>query len=412
MIYNYEGIDSKNRHVFGSIEATNEKEAMSRVQRQGVVIIELASASFMSRIKKALSMQSKVYLSEKETLGFLKELKSVLKTGLSAIDAMEYMAKNTEDGKKFAKVAILAAQGMHTGDSLSDSLRMAGLSAKYCDVLSVGEKAGNIDVALEAEIDQIELSIKIKKGYSTVYVAPAVSATFMLLATIGAIIYLIPMQEKIIYSLVSDKSEIPIWSTVAFWIGDYGVQIIIGFFITLISYFIIKAILTRVFESVALFFDAMALRIPVFGTFYRNAEHSRVCSMLMLSMASGGRQDEVLALIKNQSKSEFFRRKLTKAHMLVSREGYLMSDAFLEVSFNGLIVAFIKRGERADRDVAVSLMKELGDEFSDKSIYNLEILKGASEMINMMLLTILSAPVLLISVAPAIDQVTLMMNRF
>lgn len=410
-VFHYEGIDSSENLIAGTIEAESQYDAIQRLNTRGITATEIEPENGWMKFKKRLEF-SKSALSKRETWEFFKEFLSVIKTGLSPLEAFEYMSQNSEDNPKFAKLSLDAYQAINYGAELTEALMQCGIERKYCDVIKVGSSSGNLAIALESEIEQIELEIKIAKGFNSIYAAPAVTAFFMLIVTIGAIIWLVPMQEKLIYSLATNEEDIPLMSSMAFLIGDYGIQAIIGFILFVILFIAGKRFLTMTSHRAALFFDEKALKIPVFGSFYRNREFAKTCSMFMLALATGDKQADVIRLIMDQTNSVSYKERLKRAYQLVEHEGYLISDALNEIGFNGLITAFMRRGERTDRHEAVEMMKSLSKEFSEKSLYNMDVLKGASEMINMIMLGILSMPVLIISVGPSIDQITLAMSRF
>lgn len=406
MQFKYKGVvDKTDQFIEGGLRADSEEEVYEFLERIGVTPYKI------SRVYIDFGKFDGNFTS-REAMEFLREILSLLKSGLSPLEAIEYMASTTVDNKKFKQVGFEAYNVMKNGGTIVEGLRTGGFPKQYSDLLSIGEKTGAIKESVEIEIKQIELAQKIKKGFNSIFVAPAVSGAFMLIATIAVIIWLAPMQKKIIYQLVNSPSEVPPISASAFWISDYGIQIIVGFVVLLILFFILKAVLSRIFTSVAMFFDLLSLSIPVFGSFYKNSEYAKISYALTLSMGSGGRQSTVLSVMKDNTSSIFFKEKLEKAYYLVENEGLLISDAFDEIGINKLLALTMRRGEMLDKKTAMELMSELGDEFSTKSLYNMEILKGASEMTNMMMLSILSIPVLMISVAPSIDQVTLMMNKF
>ncbi|WP_127471942.1 type II secretion system F family protein [Thiomicrorhabdus aquaedulcis] len=405
MIYKYEGFDASNRYIEGRMESSSEEDLSASLKKIGISLVEAKKIYFSSA-------GLKTRLSPNETIDLFKEILSLLKSGLKPLEAMEYISSYSMDSKKIRKIGYDAYTAMKNGSTMALALKEAGLPKKYFDVISVGELTGNIMTAFTIEIEQIELQLKIRKGFNTIYIAPAVSGVFMIIATIATIIFLAPMQRKIIDALVSDPSEIPPFSTAAFWIADYGIQSIIGFFVFLFGFFFIRKLLRSISEPIDVFFDLVSLSTPVFGVFYRNAEYAKISSILVLAMGSGNKQSTVMEIIKEQVSSPFFKKKLKEVYLMVKKEGYLVSDALARVEMNQLLVITLKRGEMMDRKEAASIVSDLSKEFEKKSLYNMEILKGASEMINMILLSVLSIPVLLISVAPAIDQVTLMMNRF
>lgn len=411
MEFIYEGVNNSSKIIEGEVIANSEEEAIIKITDKGLNVVSIQKKSLWQSFNSSLK-KSSIKIEGQEVGNFFNELASILKSGLTPLEAAEYMALSSEDSAKFQRIGHLAFNAMKDGATFSEGLRQAGISSKYCDVIAVGEKSGDIITALDSEVSQIELDEETKKGFRTIYVAPAVSGFFMLAATIASIIWLVPLQEKIIYSLATSKEEVPPISAAAFWIGDYGIQIIIGSVLFIILFLVFKSIGKKMSETIETFFDVMAMKIPVFGSFYRNSEYARISSMLMLSLSSGTQQEEVISLIKNQTNSIILRKKLNLAYKMIKDEGYLISQAFEEIEMNGLIIAHVKRGERAERDKAVEMMKELTFEFSKKTLYNMKILTGASEMINMIMLSILSIPILMISVAPSIDQVTLMMNRF
>lgn len=408
MIFLYEGLDQNSKLVYGVIDASSEQSALIRLQDKGYRISEIKPESFWSKFKKSLSSGQ---LTEEQSVQFFKEFLSILKAGLKPIESMEYMAGNNEEEKRFRYIAEQAYELMSEGDALPDALRQAGMKSEYCDVLSVGDRTGHVQEALASLIDQLELKIETNKGFKSIYVGPVLSIIVILLFTIGSILFLVPIQRDMIMQFVgSDESRIPLMSSISFWLGDYGIQSIVGFVLLLFVFIFFKRFGSAHYPSVAFFFDKLALKMPVFGGFYRNSEYSRICSMLMLAMSFGGRTDEVVSLIKDQSSSVTLQKRMQEVYIMVKEEGYMLSQALEEVHFNGIIVSTLKRGERSGTHESIDLMRGLSKEFSAKTLHNLEMLKSASDMINMIVLAVLSIPVLIITIAPTVDQVTLMLE--
>lgn len=411
MRFYFKAVNKKKSEIEGDITAKNESEAIKLLKNKGLTVLSIKQDSFWFQLIRFFSKNT-YGLSDQEVSFYFKEIVSVLSTGMSELESIEYLAMNSEENKKFKLLSVVIESRMRNGESMSKAMNASGILKKYTDVVSIGESTGETKVALLSVVEQIELSKKIQKGFNTIYIAPAVSGSIMLLATVAAIIWLVPMQEKIIYTLAPTGVEIPIMSRIAFAIGDYGIQVIVGFVVSIILFFLFKKIGSLVSERIAMFFDVTSLKIPIFGVFYRSVEYARICSMLMLAMSSGNKQEEVLRLIKNQVGSISLKKKIEASHEMVLNQGYLISQALEESGFNGIVVNFVRRGERLDKKSSAKLMSELTKDFSEKALHNMEILKGASEMINMILLTILSGPILMISVAPAVDQITLTMSRF
>jgi len=408
VLFLFEGLDDKNRPIEGEFTALTEREALRKLQRRGYSVTKIYADTPWHRFVRNLSTNE---ASDKETGQFLKELISVIRIGLTPLETMDYIATNADGNKKFRQIALKSAQLMQDGELLSSALNEAGIKKVYCDVIAVGESTGNIVMALASIISQIELKLETKKGLMSIYIMPMVMVTFILLVTIVAIIYMIPIQRKVIGSLVKNPDEIPTLTSIAFWIGDYGIPIMVGLFVFILVVIFSVKYTRKAWHKFDVLIDNISLNIPVFGSFYRNAELSRVCSLLMLAMSSGGKkQSEVLNLIRNQASSVYFKDKLELSYSLVHRDGYLMSKALELVNFNGLIVNYVRRGETSSTERGAEMMGELSKEFSNKTIYTMELLKGVSEVINMFILTIAATPAMFVMLAPQIDQITLTVN--
>lgn len=414
MIFNYRALDKRGRLVEGKTEAVSRREAENKLSSLSLRVVEIkqpgAFEVWIKGVKASLGMKD-LELDQKGQIEFYKEIQSLLKVGLSPLEAVSYMASPTAEDKNQKLAAQSVLQRMQEGESFSSAIKMAGFPDSTGESLWVGEATGSLLKALEAVIRQEQLNKDVSSGILSVYLGPAISGAVMLAAFVATVIFMVPIQIQVIDSLVTNPSEYPPMSAAVFWMGNWGIPLVGGIFgLLFLSIIVMKTILYSV-PSFRLKWDVFKMSFPLFGGFYKYQEYARVTNLLGIALGKTSKQSMVTEMLKNQVNSPAMKDKMKKIHMLVEDKGYTLSQAMQEAEFNSLIATFVKRGEQSGRKDVANILDDITRHFEYKTKHHLEVLKGISEMGNMLLLLILAAPVLLISVGPSLDQVTLMMNK-
>jgi len=414
MIFNYRALDEKGRLVEGRTEAKTAKEAEGKLFDLSLKVLELKQPNIFERWGKGLKVALGVKDLELDRRGqveFYKEIVSLLGVGLSPMECISYMASPSSEDKKQKLTAQAILQYMHEGETFSSSLKMAGFPESVVESLVVGEATGSLIPALDAIIRQEQLTKDVISGLLSIYVGPAISGGVMLAAFVGVVVYMVPIQMQVIDSFVSSPDEYPPMSATVAMLGKWGIPMVVGFFsLIFLVWLFIQATLYAV-PSFRLKWDSFKMSFPLFGGFYRYQEYARITNMLGIALGKASRQSMVTNMLKNQVKSPVMKRKMEKIHYLVDEKGYTLSQGMHEAGFNSLITTFVKRGEQSGRKEAAGVLQDITQHFEHKTRYHLEMLKSLSEMFNMLILVVMAMPVLLISVGPSLDQVSLMMSR-
>lgn len=414
MIYSYKALDEKGRLIEGETDAANESIVRKRLLNQNFTVIEVAGQGvvelFISTLKQSFG-SSKSSVTKRERMEFYKEASTLLKIGLPIGDVIIQMSSVDTEDQGVRRVAQRVRQKLDEGERLSIAMRFSGFPVSVTETISVGEATGTLKKAFEAVIRQDELSTKIKKELWGIYLAPILSGTFMLMAFIGSILFMIPVQKQVIKNLESDPELYPPLSKITFWLGDYGIlSIEILAAVVLILVVAIK-IASAVSWRFNLFYDNKKMSIPFFGSFYRFQEYARICNLLSATVGSVKTPSLVTGLLRKQVSSPYLKDMMERMHTLVDKKGMRLSQAMSEVGFNSLITRFISRGEKSGSRDSAEILDDITRHYEEKTMNNLAVLKGLSDVSNMIILIVLSTPVLIIAVGPSIDQVTLMMNR-
>lgn len=414
MIYNYRALDKKGRLVEGKTESYSERDAHEKLRAMGLNVVEIKRPghfeTWVKGIKASLGVKD-LGLNKSGQIEFYKEIQSLLKVGLSTLEAIQYMSSPASEdlNQKLAAQSVL--QRMQEGETFSSSIKLAGFPDTASEAFWVGEATGSLPKAIDAIIRQEQLNKQISEGILGIYLAPLLTGSLMILVFVATVIYMVPIQLQVINSLVNSPDEYPPMSEAVFWMGQWGIPLvgaIIG------SGFLLFVILKTVLFSVPklkLKWDYFKMGFPVFGGFYKFQEYARVTNLLGIALGKTKKQSIVTDMLKNQVKSPAMKDKMGKIHSLVDDKGYTLSQAMNEVEFNQLISTFVKRGEQSGRGEVSAILEDITRHFEYKSLHNLEVLKGMSEVTNMLILVVLSSPVLLISVGPSLDQVQLMMSK-
>lgn len=150
MKYEYTAFDGAGVRASGVIEAPSVEEAVDKLSRKGLFILEIAQAKAGSTPQSSRRRGMKARQSPKQIALFARELSVLITTGTPIAEAIESLEKQA-DNEAWRGVITSVKRGLEEGDSLSSSLerRSDVFDAVFVSLVSAGESSGQLDVMLQ-----------------------------------------------------------------------------------------------------------------------------------------------------------------------------------------------------------------------------------------------------------------------
>lgn len=192
--FGYEVINSAGKTVKGSAEADSIDKVRSDLKAQGMTIVKLSEQNAFSKdINLDIGGKPKV----RDLSVFCRQFVSMLRSGVTILEALKMMVDATENKKlkaALADVRIATEKGESLSAAFSEHPKI--FPPMLINMIAAGEASGNMDISFERMATQFERSAKTQALIKKAMVYPIV-------VCIVAIAVVVVMLLKVIPSYVS-----------------------------------------------------------------------------------------------------------------------------------------------------------------------------------------------------------------
>ena len=339
-IYKAVGPDGKQKN--GRISADDKQTAIKKIKEMGLLPVSIEEETLMNKEINISFGKKKSKITSRDLSVFCRQFSSILKAGVSVVNALEMLGSQTEN--KFLKQAVINVQSsVEKGSTLSEAMKMNkdAFPDLLISMVSAGEASGNLEKSIERMAIQFEKDAKIKSLVKKAMMYPMVLLVVAVGVMILMITYVIPHFEGMFDSIGSD---LPFDTKAIFALGDFItskwwllILIIIGLIMGFKSYAKTDGGRHRI--------DAFKLRLPVFGELNKKTACARFCRTLSTLLDSGMSVIEALDIVSGTLGNVIYKDALLKVRSGVAL-GYELSQQ-LEATglFPAMVVHMCKIGE-------------------------------------------------------------------
>ena len=372
--YVYVVSNEKGIRARGVLQASSEGDASEKLRERGDLIISLHEQN-----KRKWNISKKPHMGLEDRLMFAKHLATMMGVGITVTEALEIL-KSQELRKNNQQMYENMIRMIGTGQSLANSLREYEnvFSEIFVNMVATGEKSGTLEKVLSHLEVQLEKEYELRKKVISAFIYPAVIVFVTLLVVTGIIVFLMPKITDIFRSFDAD---LPLPTRVLIGINEFiqnhplrAVGEIgggIAFFITIARLKALKP-----------FWDAVVLRIPVFGRILKYANLARFSRTMNSLLQSGVPITEALQITESMLVNKYYKEAVHRTWDKVEKGGKL-GEALKEEEklFPPLLTSMLFIGESSG-----SLEKTTGHlaDLYEKNVDN--ITKNLSVLLEPMLL--------------------------
>jgi type IV pilus assembly protein PilC len=281
--YAYKVRDKAGKMTSGTLEADSQTLVVSRLKQMGLSPITIEEQK-SNLGKKELHMPWGTRVKSKDLAVFSRQFATMINSGLSLLRALNILAEQTENSKLAETVGIVRAD-IEAGASLSASLAKHPKVFKrlYVAMIRAGEIGGVLDSVLMRLAENLEKEVALKQKIKSAMTYPTVVFTMVLLILSGMLIFVVPT-FKTLYKDLGGQLPMPTRVLIGtsdlakkFWyiVMAMGIGGVIG---------IRRWVRTDNGRAV---WDAMKLKMPVFGALVHKTALSRFSRTLSVLMKSG-----------------------------------------------------------------------------------------------------------------------------
>lgn len=337
----YEVMTKEGKNKKGNIEADNLDAAKSALRAEGYSILKLQEAGLLNKeIKLGGGRGKKV--GSRDLSVFCRQFVSILKAGVSMIQALEMLAEQTEH--KGLKAAIYNVHdNVQKGDNLSSAFKKEKgvFPGILISMVEAGEASGSLEIALERMSLQFEKDSKIKGMVKKALMYPCVLMVVCFAVVVVMLVVVIPNFESMFEQV---GGGLPAF-TVA--VVNLSKSVQTKWYIYLIVVVAIVAAFTvyKKSENGSRNVAKIVLKIPVFGMLGVKTACARFARTLATLIASGMPMIEAIEITARTMDNVLFRDALEEAAKQVQRGMALSVPLKASGLFPAMIMQMLAIGE-------------------------------------------------------------------
>jgi len=199
-------IDPKGRQANEQVEAASEREAIERLAKKQLVVLEIKSAGNAPVVSApgtaaAAAAKTMPRVGITVILGFYEQLAFLIKSGIPVFLAIR-MLSDTMKNKSLAGILKNVLYELSEGFPLSGSLQKypESFPPLHTQLIAVGEKSGNLDSALNHLVELVREQLDIREKIVKASVYPLFLLTMSFSLVIGLLLFVFPKFEEIFKS--------------------------------------------------------------------------------------------------------------------------------------------------------------------------------------------------------------------
>ena len=360
--FDYAVRDKSGKVVRGRIEARDQAAVANRLRTMGLAVVSIDEVA-TSGLQKEISIPG---FGEKVTLKDLavmsRQMATMISAGLSLVRTLAILAEQTES-KPLAKTIGQVRNDVEQGGALSQAL------AKHRDVfpplminiIRAGETGGFLEKSLISVADNYESEVKLRATIKSAMTYPVMVFCMAILATIGMLLYIVPIFESMFADLGSElpaaTAMLVVLSKQMRWMAPLLAVVTVAFAVWWKKHKNDDAVRSKV--------DPLKLKAPVFGELFKKIAIARFARNFGTMLGAGVPILQALDIVGETSGNWVIEHAIADVEEAV-RMGHSLSVPLANHPvFPPMVVQMISVGEDAG---AMQTMLEKISDFYDEEV--------------------------------------------
>jgi type IV pilus assembly protein PilC len=378
-VFTWEGRTRQGTVKKGVIEAANEATVMAQLRAQMIVPVSVKAKS-KDLFEGFNLLKGKVKI--RELVVFTRQFATMIDAGLPLVQCLDIQAEQ-QPNKTFQKVLREVKADVEQGSTFADGLAKHPrvFDELYTNLITAGEIGGILDTILNRLATYLEKADSLRRKVKGAMVYPIT----VLVVAIGVLALLlvkvIPVFERMFQDFggaLPGPTQMVV--DLSHFMQAYVVYMVVGLVAGLVGFFQAR----RRVPSFRYRTDALALRLPVFGTLLRKVAVARFSRTLGTMISSGVPILDALDICARTAGNKVIEAALQRTRAAIS-EGRTIAEP-LEASgvFPGMVVQMIAVGEQTGAMDA--MLSKIADFYDDEVDTAVEALTSLLEPLMMVFL--------------------------
>ena len=355
--FSYVAIDKMGKERKGSVEADDKDKALAMVKSQGLTPVSVTPQSFLTKdINLSISKGTTV----REKSLFCRQFTSILRAGVTIIDALGMLSEQTEN-KGFAAAIKDVQTNIQKGETLGDSMRKLPeyFPPMLVNLVDAGEASGSLDVSLERMAIQFEKDAKLQGMIKKAMIYPIVVCCVAVAVVIVMLAYVVPtfMEMFADLDIAMPKLTLIVMAASDFVQANFIPIIVVIVLLVVGIKFFIK---TKRGKAVV---GYIGIKLPALANFTVKSSSSRLARTLSTLLYSGISLVDALEITAHTMDNLYFEQALLQAREEVMKGIPLAETLKSSGLFPAMVVHMVSIGENTgDMEAMLEKMADYYDE--------------------------------------------------
>ena len=368
MNFKYVAKDMSGKNAAGTLDAIDRNSAIGMLRKKDLIIISLSESSRRSALSiPFLSRKKKIKIDD--LVIFSRQLATMVDAGIPLMGALDILAEQVEN-KNFAVVIIEIRNDVEAGSSLSEALakHKVVFSQLFINMVKAGESSGMLDEILDRLALYLEKTSSLQRKIKAALVYPAVVSSMALVITLLLLLKVIPVFKGIFEGF---GAQLPRPTMILIMISEAMQK----YFIVCVAVIIFLGVLFSKYlktEKGRLRFDALLLKLPVFGALFTKVAVSKFTRTLSTLIKSGVPILAALEIVGKTSGNKLIEHTIDSVRMNV-REGESVAEPLSRSKiFPPMVTRMVAVGEQTGQlEKMLSKIADFYDEQVDATVTSL-----------------------------------------
>ena len=357
----YKVRDKAGKVVEGTLEADSQAAVVGRLREMGYAPL-LVQERRDTLGRKEIQLPWKKRIKPKDIAIMSRQFATMINSGLSLLRALNILAEQTEN-KQFASVLSQVRFDVERGQSLSQALgkHPKAFSRLYVAMIKAGETGGVLDTTLLRMAETMEKEVALRHKIKSAMTYPIVVFGLVIIIVAAMLMFVVPMFKNL-YTELGGTLPLPTRVLIAvsdvlkkFWFIWFGV---VGGGLYAFRRWIAG-------ETGRAKWDAIKLRIPVFGTLVHKTALSRYSRTLAALMRSGVPILQALDIVKETVGNHVVATAVSEVQASVKEGSSIARPLEAHPIFPPMVVQMMLVGEETG---ALDTMLEKIADFYDQEV--------------------------------------------
>ena len=338
--FSYKAVNTAGKDVKGSVEAESREEATRKIKEQGLIPVSIGKQGALDKDVNIPIFKGKK-IPARDMSVFCRQFASILKAGVSVINALEMLAEQTEN-KKLKEAIVNTQSNVEKGENLSDSMRQNdAFPSILIDMVRAGEASGSLENSLTRMAVQFEKDAKLNGIVKKAMMYPIVLICVMIGVVIVMLTFVIPSFMTMFEDL---DSELPV-TTRAILAMSNSLKNYWYIYILVVVGAVVGIQMYKRTDNGKHNLDKLKLKIPVFGLLQTKSACASFARTMSTLLQAGMPMIDALEISASTMKNVLFYDGLEKVKNGVSLGLPLSNQLKATGLFPAMVVHMVGIGE-------------------------------------------------------------------